>query len=427
MSNEKISSLELIAELSQHSGITKKTATAFMRQFMTTIEEALLREGVVKIKGFGTFKVTWNESRSSVNVQTGERYEIAGHNKITFTPDDEMRDKVNEPFAHLSPVDLEGNTIEKGIGIPEEDPHLKRLAEQATEIMSIISDLQGLTPRKAKKPEQKNEASTEEVVEKIAETSEDPVVATIVEQPVETVEDPEPQKETIVSPEQTQSDNIIQPVEDAKITVQEPTAPLRPVTETSQGNIDAVIPDESSISEDELAARMAVQPAKKSKKWLYISILIVVLLACVAVACYLFFPFWETKTQPAPPIIEQKAPIAQVQTVAPPDTAQQPIATPAPKPEPPKDVFAKPREYKEFIATETMEDGTTLTILALKYYGHKVFWVYIYEANKAKIPNPAVIRPGTKVAIPKLDPALINKHNARCFQEASRLQTLYTK
>ena len=148
MSNDKISSLELISALAEQTGTTKKVATAFMRQFSETVEEALLRDGIVKIKGFGTFKITWNESRSSINVNTGERYEIAGHNKITFTPDDEVSEIVNRPYAHLEPVNLDGSIVEKTTELPEEDPHMKRFSEQASEIVSMIADMQAFKPKK---------------------------------------------------------------------------------------------------------------------------------------------------------------------------------------------------------------------------------------------------------------------------------------
>lgn len=65
------------------------------------IEEALVTEKYVKVKGLGTFKLTEVESRESVNVNTGERIEIQGHTKISFTPDSSMKDLINKPFAHL--------------------------------------------------------------------------------------------------------------------------------------------------------------------------------------------------------------------------------------------------------------------------------------------------------------------------------------
>lgn len=67
-------------------------------------------EKYVKVKGLGTFKLTEVESRESVNVNTGERFQIQGHNKISFTPDTTMKDLINKPFAHFETVILNENT-----------------------------------------------------------------------------------------------------------------------------------------------------------------------------------------------------------------------------------------------------------------------------------------------------------------------------
>jgi nucleoid DNA-binding protein len=407
MNSEKISSLELIAALSDQSGVTKKTATAFMRQFMTTVEDALLRDGTVKIKGLGTFKIAWNESRTSVNVQTGERYEIAGHNKITFLPDDELRDIVNRPYAHLEAVDIEGNAIEKP-EVHHEDEHLKRFSEQATEIMSIISDLQGIQPKEVVQPATTVAPIVEKAIapeetgvsEKVAETTVKQVVAPAIEEPVM--------------------------IEQLVVETKEPVLQHEPIAEIPKENIAAVSQSDDEISEARLVERMAAQPVKKSKKWLWITLIIIALLILGAVLCYLFCPYFQTTQKPAAPQIA-KTVVAPVAVATKPDTTVKAATYTAPEPAKPVDVFDQPREYKELITTETTTQGSRLTLLALKYYGHKVFWVYIYEANKDKIHNPSVIPVGTKINIPKLDPALIDKHDARSFQKASELQTLYTK
>ena len=425
MNNEKISSLELIAALSDQSGVTKKTATAFMRQFMTTVEDALLRDGTVKIKGLGTFKITWNESRTSVNVQTGERYEIVGHNKITFLPDDELRDIVNRPYAHLEAVDIEGNTIGKP-EVHHEDEHLKRFSEQATEIMSIISDLQGVQPKEIAQPAstvapivEKTTVPEESVIpEKIAEAPVSQVVAPVVEALV--VEIPVVEAPVIESVPETKV--IEQPVVDVK----EPVLQPEPIVEIPKENFAAVSQTDDKISEARLVERMAAQPVKKSKKWLWITLIIIALLIIGAILCYLFCPYFQTTQKPVAPQIAKTA-VAPVAVATKPDTTVQVATTAAPEPTKPVDIFDQPREYKEFITIETTTAGSRLTLLSLKYYGHKVFWVYIYEANKDKIHNPSVIPVGTKINIPKLDPALIDKHDARSFQKASELQTLYTK
>ena len=67
---------------------------------------SLENEKTVKIKGLGTFKLVDVDSRESVNVNTGERFQIKGHTKVSFTPDTNLRDTINKPFAHFETVVL---------------------------------------------------------------------------------------------------------------------------------------------------------------------------------------------------------------------------------------------------------------------------------------------------------------------------------
>ena len=77
------------------------------------IEQALENEKTVKIKGLGTFKLVDVDSRESVNVNTGERFQIKGHTKVSFTPDTNLRDTINKPFAHFETVVLNEGTYWK--------------------------------------------------------------------------------------------------------------------------------------------------------------------------------------------------------------------------------------------------------------------------------------------------------------------------
>ena len=60
---------------------------------------------------------------------------------------------MNRPYAHLEPMDLDGNFSEKATELPEEDPHMKRFSEQASEIVNLIADMQAFKPKKKAKPE----------------------------------------------------------------------------------------------------------------------------------------------------------------------------------------------------------------------------------------------------------------------------------
>ena len=108
--SDKITIQDIIELLAEKHGMNKKDAEAFVKEIFDLIEEALASEKYVKVKGLGTFKLTEVESRESVNVNTGERFQIQGHNKISFTPDTTMKDLINKPFAHFETVILNENT-----------------------------------------------------------------------------------------------------------------------------------------------------------------------------------------------------------------------------------------------------------------------------------------------------------------------------
>jgi len=104
--NKKLLPSELVDLLSANKGTTRKSSDAFVRGFFELIEDALQKESFVKIKGFGTFKLVNVCERESVKINTGERYQISGHSKITFTPDNTLKELINKPFSHFETVIL---------------------------------------------------------------------------------------------------------------------------------------------------------------------------------------------------------------------------------------------------------------------------------------------------------------------------------
>ena len=81
--------VQMIADaMADKLGLTRKSADAFSKAFWNVIIEGLDADGIVRIKGFGTFKLVDISSRESVNVATGERFVIQGHKRVSFVPDD---------------------------------------------------------------------------------------------------------------------------------------------------------------------------------------------------------------------------------------------------------------------------------------------------------------------------------------------------
>ena len=101
---------DLAEAIAIKGGLTKKKSEAFVKALFETIESGLIEDKFVKIKGLGTFKVIAVGERESVNINTGERFSIEGHDKITFTPETSLKDLVNRPFAHFQTVILNDET-----------------------------------------------------------------------------------------------------------------------------------------------------------------------------------------------------------------------------------------------------------------------------------------------------------------------------
>jgi nucleoid DNA-binding protein len=97
--NNKLLLSDVTDLLAQNAQISKIDAGAFLKVLFDIIEEQLLIDKIVKIKGLGTFKLIWVESRRIANVNTGEVQQISGHYKPTFTPDAALAEAVNEPFT----------------------------------------------------------------------------------------------------------------------------------------------------------------------------------------------------------------------------------------------------------------------------------------------------------------------------------------
>lgn len=104
--NEKVNIQNLIELLVEKHRITPKEAEEFVKTFFAVIEEGLEQDKYVKIKGLGTFKLIGVESRGSIDVNTGERIEIQGHRKVSFTPDSALKELINRPFGHFETVIL---------------------------------------------------------------------------------------------------------------------------------------------------------------------------------------------------------------------------------------------------------------------------------------------------------------------------------
>src|SRR5574344_134443 len=114
MAEEKITIVDLRKAIAKQTEIEEAQVNAFLNQLIATIKDGLRKDKLVKISGLGTFKLQWVEPRKSVNISTGEPIVIEGYQKLSFTPEQSVKERINEPYADLAPVilDEKGNVIE---------------------------------------------------------------------------------------------------------------------------------------------------------------------------------------------------------------------------------------------------------------------------------------------------------------------------
>ena len=193
----KISIQDLAQVLVERKGLNKRDAVIFVSAMFDIIQTNLEKDRVVKVKGLGTFKIIDVDDRESVNVNTGERVLIEGHNKITFTPDALMKELVNKPFSQFETVvlndgvDFDDTTEEDDPNDPANMPLVDFGAVEEHKLIDIADEdiPEWVIEPVVKKPKRPAETKPEPVYEPEPESIDDePFV-----EPEPMIEEPEPE------------------------------------------------------------------------------------------------------------------------------------------------------------------------------------------------------------------------------------------
>ena len=165
----------LAASLARKHGISQRAAERFLATMAEVMNDGLHYDKTLKVKGLGSFKVTSVNARESVNVNTGERILIDGREKITFTPEQSMRDFVNKPFAQFETVvvndGVDFDAIDKKYALTEE---IANEEEDSTEtagepIIELVENEDVVTPEGKFEEETAEEPIVEEAAEPATE------------------------------------------------------------------------------------------------------------------------------------------------------------------------------------------------------------------------------------------------------------------
>ena len=218
----------IVGYLVEKHGLTVNDAESFFNQFVNVLNEGLLQDRLVKVKGLGTFKVVDVKERVSVDVNTGERIVIDGRSKITFLPDSVMKDLVNKPFSQFDTVVLnEGVTFDdiEEVNTDEESETIETEDEpQQTEELNPILEETLVVDEKPiieDTPVEEEPILGETSIEKSSIEEEEPIVGeTFIEK--SSIEEEEPivevtiHEESLVeepTPEMTTAARIATPIE----------------------------------------------------------------------------------------------------------------------------------------------------------------------------------------------------------------------
>lgn len=233
--------------------LKQRDAEIFVNAIVDTVLEGLQADRIVKIKGFGTFKLTAVRDRESVNVNTGERIIVNGHDKISFTPDAVMRDMVNKPFAQFDTVVISDEV--KFDDIQDE-------AEEIVESVETVDVAETLEPEPAVAMDALTDVVEEEVEEMVPEieTKEQPVVEEKIAEEVPVAEDVEvaPVAEIDATPViETDTTPVIETIEAA------PKAETV-VEEKAEDVMEEVVENDNVIEEEKVEEQEKIEEKKEN-------------------------------------------------------------------------------------------------------------------------------------------------------------------
>lgn len=392
--DNKINLSQLAERLAQEGGMSKAAAEQFVKYFFDIISQRVLVEGLVKVKGLGTFKLIQMEDRESVNVNTGERFTIEGHQKISFVPDADLKDRINKPFAAFDTVEISKEQAEALSRMDEEEEQ-----ETAAPVAPAVPEKPAAPEKPAEEPkksakekrlEQKQAKKAEEAKMKAQKQQEKKEAAKVVDTP--TVKDITQKKGTRCLLK------VLIAILTMILVIGLVLFMLWPVVGNSvldiveknlnKAKIEMVSDSVKTVAPAEVAPVKAVEAPAETK-------------SAKPAESPAVKPA-QPQQKPAEPAVKPAETPARTEALT---AAKYPVIKLNSKDE--------AKDLSEFtladvvnfsmegvLDTYTLKKGETLTIVALNYYGSKKLWPYIAKYNNIK--DPARLKAGTVVKVPVL-------------------------
>lgn len=231
----KISLCDLAQRLAEKSGISLQDAELFIRKMFDVANEGLQSDKLVKMKWLGTFKVMAVKDRESVDVNTGERIIIEGRDKISFTPDNILKEIVNKPFAQFETV-----VVNDGVDFDEVD----RKFENAEEDGSVFDSTLECVPNS-------DNSSLESFVEQ-----DSPVTSGVIDFLDEENDAPVSDEMIVIGEKRLSQENVAEPEE------KKPEGSEHAATEPAVFKPAVSEPEESESATSELETKESEVPAQ---------------------------------------------------------------------------------------------------------------------------------------------------------------------
>lgn len=397
----KVNISQLAKKLASKKNLSQRNAEAFLREFFDAIIRNVTVDKLVRIKGLGTFKLIEVLDRESINVNTGERFVIPGHTRLSFTPDAALRDLVNKPFADFQTVIInEGTDLEdmeridqvedmpepdaedegEDTSQPEPAPEPEPEPEPAPVPKPEPEPAQEAEPEPAPEPEPEPEPEPDSVPEPTPEPEQEP------DDVREAVPEPEPEPELV---------GILEPgYEPAPEPAPEPVVKIRALTGAEKGALtlgiillcllsyaagyyrafgpipDAPRTDALTSQAQQTKAEAPRAARKKTTAQAFVN-----------------------DTLPAVPATATSAPVVPDVSTRQASTDRKPLAQ----------VPGGKYRITGTRKTHVMKPGDYLTRMALQEYGDKDFARYIIVHNGIKDPDNVPV--GMTIKLPELEEA----------------------
>lgn len=377
--NDKITLHELVDLFARKSQLNQADAALFAKKFLSLIEEALVKDKYVKVKGLGTFKLITVDATEETASSEPETTDGQSCTRISFIPETGLKDLVNKPFAHFQPVLL------------KDEVHFTDLPEGETEVES-------------------QETVTEE--EKAGGT--DAVIESQTEPVTEEADEIQPQTETA------------SPIEEEPV-----QAPITEEVISEEEEVKEKQEDTLPEKEEKIPAVALTSSGKESNvPWCMIASILLVGIFIGGIVTWAltsgrrYIPeqvveklMNETQKTPAPVasdslqvtdtlVVKKDSSLVRktdtLKTAVKKEEKTPVASTSVPK----RETLADTVEYQITgnQGSYTLKPGESLVRVALKFYGNKKLWPYLVKHNKAIIKNPDNVPVGTTIQIPQLTP-----------------------